>query len=247
MPTTIQPVIIENNVQFTGLVLSHREMLRITGVSHGAILKSYPVFVRAAVLPMGYVDICWRQSHQKETMSFYACRDRRVFSQLSRIWVELIRRTGCPVVFRMVQGCLVVDGYQSRHPDQCPRLTHHYHCRRSMLADMPQNWNHQHWSHPIFDDESRVSLCRSDHRACEFHLFPGSNNPLAFQQHDEKLGHARYSCTGWLWNHQHIGSNCGTRVPTCGSSGNGQESVWVVGLAVLLSKGISWCDTHRIS
>ena len=27
-----------------------------------------------------------------------------------------------------------------------------------MLEDRPQNWNHQHWSHAWFDDETRVSL-----------------------------------------------------------------------------------------
>ena len=49
--------------------------------------------------------------------------------------------------------------------------------------------NNQHWSHAIFDDETMVSLEQSGRRAFEFHLFLGCNNPLSFQQHDEKLGH----------------------------------------------------------
>ena len=32
----------------------------------------------------------------------------------------------------------------------------------------------------------------------------GCNNPLTFQQHKERLGHAYYSCSSWLWNHQQI-------------------------------------------
>ena len=38
----------------------------------------------------------------------------------------------------------------------------------------------------------------------EFHLFRGCNNPLAFQQRDEKLRHVHYSCRGLLWTHQQI-------------------------------------------
>ena len=38
-------------VWFSDLGLSQREMSRITGVSQCAILKSYGVFVRAAILP----------------------------------------------------------------------------------------------------------------------------------------------------------------------------------------------------
>ena len=48
--------------------------------------------------------------------------EAEVFSQLSRIRVQLIRQTGRPVVVRMFQGRLIVAGYHSRHPDQCPSL-----------------------------------------------------------------------------------------------------------------------------
>ena len=73
-----------------------------------------------------------------------------------------------------------------------------------MLADRPQNWNHQHWSHAIFAAESRVGLYRYGRRARGIHLFLGYNNPPSFQQHAEKLGHVYYSCRGWLWNNQQI-------------------------------------------
>ena len=56
-----------------------------------------------------------------------------------------------------------------------------YHCRLCMLAGKLRNWNHQHWSHAIFDDEFRVRLYHSDRRAREFDLFLGCNNPLSFQ------------------------------------------------------------------
>ena len=85
-------------------------------VSKGAIQKSYAVFVRAAVLPRGYMGIYWRHSHQKNIVSFFASWGGRVFSQLSRIRTGLIRRTGCPVVACMVQWRLVAGGYRPRHP-----------------------------------------------------------------------------------------------------------------------------------
>ena len=72
----------------------------------------------------------------------------------SRVRVELIRWTGCCV--------FVAAGYQSKHPDWCPRLTPDHSCHHSMFKDRLQNLNHQHWSHAIFDDESRVRLYHSD-------------------------------------------------------------------------------------
>ena len=49
-----------------------------------------------------------------------------------------------------------------------------------------------------------ISLYNSGHRVREFHMFLGCNNPLCFQQHDEKLGHAHCSCRDWIWTHQQI-------------------------------------------
>ena len=119
MPTTTQPVIMENDIQFYGLGLCQREMPRTLWQMECHRVpskKSYAVFMRAAVLPRGCVGIDWRQSYQKKIMPFYASRDGRVFSQLSRIRVEMIRRTGRPVVDRIVQGRLVAAGY---HYSQC--------------------------------------------------------------------------------------------------------------------------------
>ena len=66
------------------------------------------------------------------------------------------------------------------------------HRRRHILADRSQSsWNRQHRSHAIFDDGSRVNLYFPDRRADEFLLFLGCNNPLAFQQNDEKPARAR--------------------------------------------------------
>ena len=38
-----------------------------------------------------------------------------------------------------------------------PRLTQRHLYRQRMLADMPQNLNHQHWSYPIYDDVTGMS------------------------------------------------------------------------------------------
>ena len=139
----------------------------------------------------------------------------------------------------MVQWRFVAARYQRKHTDQCPKLTPGHRCRSRTLADRPQNWNHQHLSHAILDDESRVSLYHSGRRAHNSHLFLGCNNPVAFQQHDDKLGHAHHSCTGWLLIHHQIaheigadGSSFGACMPTCCVGSDGQESVWGISLGV---------------
>ena len=101
-------------------------------------------------------------------------------------------------------------------------------------------WDNQHWPHAIFDDGSRVSLYHSGVYACEIHLFLGCNNPLGFQQHDDKRGHAHYICRDWLWTFQQItheasadGSSFGACLPTYGGGSEGPGSVWSIGLNVL--------------
>ena len=113
---------------------------------------------------------------------------RKSFPSASIIRVGLIRRTGHGVL-ALVQGCLVAVGYRWSHPDRWIRLTPDHRCRRRMLANWSQNWNHQNWSHAIFNDESMVSPYHSDHRVREFRLFLGCDNRLAFQHHDENHGH----------------------------------------------------------
>ena len=95
MPTTIQPVIIKilpSSPVLDNLRGRCRELLECHRVPSK---KSCAVFIRATVLLRGYLGICWRQSNQRKIVPFYASWGGRVFSQLSRIRLELIRRTGC--------------------------------------------------------------------------------------------------------------------------------------------------------
>ena len=87
------------------------------------------------------------------------------FLSSSRIRVGLIRPTGRCVSIRTVQRCLVAGGFRSRRPARYPSLTHDHHRRCRLGARRHWNWNHQHWSHVIFADESRFSLYHCDGRA----------------------------------------------------------------------------------
>ena len=95
------------------------------------------------------------------------------FPSAFRIMMDLIKRTGRHAFVLAVQISLniVAVGYHLRNPDRYLRLTPDH------------RWNHQHWSHPIFVNESRVSLYRSDCRAHKYQ---------AFHQHDDQLGHELY-------------------------------------------------------
>ena len=98
----------------------------------------------------------------------------------------MIKRSGRSVFVHTVQGRLVAAGHRSRYPERYPKRTPDHRCR--MLVNRPQNWNHLHWSHAIFDEESRVSLYHSDSRSIEFQLFHGCNNPLAFKNMTKNSG-----------------------------------------------------------
>ena len=78
MPTNNRPIISENIARFLGLGLSQRGMSGFTEVSQGAI---YTVFVRAAVFPMGNMDIYWRQSHKMKTVPISVSWGEIIFSQ----------------------------------------------------------------------------------------------------------------------------------------------------------------------
>ena len=138
-------------------------------------------------------------THALFFMHFHVSRGGRVFPQLSRIGVELIRRTGCPAVVCMVQGRLVAAEYHSRHSDWCPRLTYHHRCRRRMLADMPPNWDHQHWSHPILDNECRISLYNCNGRARVFRRVVERIKDYFIQETDGIRRHDDQSGTDWLF------------------------------------------------
>ena len=83
------------------------------------------------------------------------------FLSASRISEELICQFGRTVVVRTAQGRLVANRSHPRHPDRCLWLAPDHRCHHRLLANRRQIWNHQHLSHTIFDDESRVSLYHS--------------------------------------------------------------------------------------
>ena len=89
---------------------------------------------------------------------------RNRFLSSSRIREELIRRTARRVSARTVQR-LVAAEYRSRRPARWPRPTHDHRRRHRVWARRHRNWNHQHWSHVIFADESRFSLYHCGGRA----------------------------------------------------------------------------------
>ena len=71
-----------------------------------------------------------------------------------------------------------------------------------MLADRPENWTHQLWSHVIFDDEYRVGLHHSSRRA--FQIIPSvswTQQSTGVSTAWQQLRNANYSCRGWLWTH----------------------------------------------
>ena len=95
--------------------------------------------------PTGARDLkrsCCRPLHASHSNSFhYRSHDKSDRFKIDTR-TRLISRTGRPVIVRMIQGRLLAAGCPSKDPDRCPRLTHHHRCRRRMLTDMPQNWNH---------------------------------------------------------------------------------------------------------
>ena len=145
------------------------------------------------------------------------------FPSAFRIMRDLIKRTGRHAFVLAVQRSLyiVAVGYH-RNPDRYLRLTPD-HC-----------WNHQHWCHLIFVNESRVSLYRSDCRAHKYQ---------AVHQHVDQLGHDHYSCRGWTWTPQQIsdetnndGSRLGAYVKTCGGGEGDQESIAGISLDLQTSR-----------
>ena len=114
------------------------------------------------------------------------------FIWASRIRVELIRRSIRHIVVCKVQRCLVMVGYRPGL-SRCPRMTPDHHHPWCKLVHHHRNWNHQHWSHVIFADKSRVKLYHSNL------LFLVCNNPLTFQQHDKTFGQGHYMFYGLPW------------------------------------------------
>ena len=134
-------------------------------------------------LTHGLRGVYWRPFTSKEDRALPHIMRRASFFSASRIRMDLTRRTVCLcshglrvlrsswIWFKTSRPTPYTDSSSSLPPPHVGR--------------QDQNWNHQHRSCVIFDDESRVSLYHSGRRVQEFHLFLGCNFPIAFQQHDE--------------------------------------------------------------
>ena len=165
MPANNPLGILELIVRLSGRGLSQRSISMSTGVSKGGIskvLRRVRETERAIHRPHGHR--LWMTT-PREARALIRIMNRNRYLSSSRIRVELIRRTGPRVSVRTVQRCLIAAGYHSRRPARCPRLTYDHRQRRRVWARWHRNWNHQHWSHVIFADESRFSLYHCDGRA----------------------------------------------------------------------------------
>ena len=128
--------------------------------------KSSAVFGRPKELSVGHMVIGCGWPHQGKPVPLSeSWTETGIFHRRESSRVELIRRTGPRVSVRTVQRCLIAAGYHWRRPARCPRLTYDHRQRRHVWARWHRNWNHQHWSHVIFADESRFSLYHCDCRA----------------------------------------------------------------------------------
>ena len=157
------------------------------------VLCSWP-----AVLARSYMSISWRRLHENKTVSlFVSWRRGQVSLSIQDHDGADQANTHCIFVYT-VQRRLTMAGYRSKHPDEFPLLFPDLRHLRRISVHWRKNWNHQHLSHVILDDESRVSLYHS-HR-----LRFGCNNPLPFQQHDEIFENGNNSSMVWPWTHQQI-------------------------------------------
>ena len=161
-PANNPPVILELIVRLSCRGLSQRPISRNTRVSQSDISKVFRRVRetgRAIQRPHGH----WlRMTKPREDRILIRIMRRNRFLSSSRIRVELIRRTGRRGSARTVQRHLVAAGCRSRRPARCPRLTHDHRRQRRVWARWHWSWNHQHWSHVIFADESRYSLNHCD-------------------------------------------------------------------------------------
>ena len=216
MRINIRPVIIEIILLSLVLVLlgrcrELRECHKATSKKSGAMLVTSS-FIRC------YMGISRRRLHENKTVSFF------VSWRLGQVSLSVQDHDGADQAnthhnFVYTVQSLVMAGYRSRHPNKFPRLFPGLrHLRRSSVH-CHKNWNHQHWSPVIFDDEFRVSPNHS-HLLCF-----GCNNPLPFQQHDEIFENGNDNSIGWPWTHQQISD---------GTSEDGSNLVLLCQRAVVL-------------
>ena len=149
MQTHIRPVIIENILRFPGLRLSQREMLRITGVSQGAIQKGPMLCSREQQSYSGAMWVSIEDDHVKRLCpSPY--REAKEFSIIVQDQRGADQTNWRPCRCPHSPKILVATGYRSSYPDWCHRLTPNHHHWRRMLTHKHLNWMQQHWSHALF-------------------------------------------------------------------------------------------------
>ena len=114
---------------------------------------------------------------------------QKSFLSVSRMRMDLIWWTGRRFFVHTIQICLVASGYRWRDPEaRCPRLTFDHRVCRHMLAHRHHNWNHQHWAHVLFADESIVSIYNCNGYVRVFVMLPKSYCIIAFKKQIEFTG-----------------------------------------------------------
>ena len=144
-----------------------------------------------------------KKTASKEDHAFHRIMRRKSFLSASKITVELIRRTGCPVFVCTAQGSSVADVCCSRHPDWHLIIATVAACWQTSTKTGTLNLGLMRY---LMMSPGLASTIMGD-------LFAGCNSPIAFQQHDEKLQHAHYGCKCWLCTHQQIAHENGAMVP----------------------------------
>ena len=145
VPINNRPVIIKNIVQLSGFgrVLRGGDNENHWSVTRRNVKSPTP----CSWEQQSYPWVTWASIGDnciKKDRALLCIMRWKSYPSASTIRVGLIRRTGRCVFVRMVQRCLAVAGYRSRHPARCPSLTLDHRRRRHKLAHRHQNWNHQH-------------------------------------------------------------------------------------------------------
>ena len=120
---------------------------------------------------------------------------RTFFSQRPASRVDQTRWSRRSVFVLRLQGCLLAAGYGSRHPDRCPdwhlTIAAVITCRQKVPKTATITTG-------LMQCSTMSPGSASTTRAREMHRVFGCSDPLTFQQNDDKLGQAHYSCRGGL-------------------------------------------------
>ena len=129
--------------------------------------------------------------------------------------------------------CLEVDGCRRKHHNRYPRLTlDHRHLRR-ILVHHHQNWNHQHLSHIIFTDESRVSLSGRHVSWMQQSTSLSTTRRIIRARPSQFYGLTLDSLVNIPWDQNGLFQS-GSSVPTCGGVDDNQVLVLGISLGVLI-------------